>query len=359
MKICLLAPANSIHTSKIAYSLKESGNEVLVISFHKPLPKDVDALYFPPIISPLGKLNYLLHIPKIKKIIEQYHPDVLHAHYISSYGLVGGLLNYHPFIVSVWGSDIFDFPKKSFLHKYFVRYALKKADFILSTSNIMAEETKKYTDKEVFVTPFGVECDKFKPMPELMPKDKIIVGTIKALKPKYGIEYLIKAFKILVDKYSYLPLELHIGGEGYLKEELEKLAKSLNIGDRVKFLGFIPHDEVPKYCNMFTVSVSVSESESFGVAVLEAESCGIPVVVSNIGGLPEVVKDGETGFIVPPKNPEATANAIEKIVLDEDLRKKLSVNARNFVLDKYNWKENFKLIAEIYKEAIKEINNNV
>ena len=57
------------------------------------------------------------------------------------------------------------------------------------------------------------------------------------------------------------------------------------------------------------------------------------------------------------KDPKATANAIEKILLDEELRGKLSVNARNFVLDKYNWKENFKLITEIYKEAIKGMNN--
>jgi len=357
MKICLLAPANSVHTLKIAYSLKENGNEVLIISFHKPLPKDINALYFPPIFSPLGKLNYLLHIPKIKKIVEQYRPDILHAHYISSYGLVGSLLNYHPFIVSVWGSDIFDFPNKSIFHKYLIIYALNKADFILSTSNVMAEETKKYTYKEVFITPFGVDCEKFKPMPEFKPKDKIIIGTIKALKPKYGIEYLVRAFKILVDKYPSLPLELYIGGEGYLKEELEKLVRSLNIEDKVKFLGFISNDEVPKYFNMFTVSVSVSESESFGVAVVEAESCGVPVVVSNIGGLPEVVKDGETGFIVPPKNPEATAHAVEKILLDEELRKKFSINARNFVLNKYNWEENFKLIIKIYKDAIGELEN--
>jgi len=357
MKVCLLAPANSVHTLKIAYSLKESGNDVFIVSFHKPLPKDVNALYLPSIMPPLGKFNYLLHIPKIKKVVEQYRPDILHAHYVSSYGFVGSLLNYHPFMVSVWGSDIFDFPKKSFLHKYLVKFALKKADFVLSTSSIMAEETKKYIDKEVSVTPFGVDCEKFKPMPELKPKDKIIIGTIKALKPKYGIEYLIRAFKILIDKYPYLPLELHIGGEGYLKEELEILVRSLNIEDKLRFLGFIPHDKVPKYFNMFTVSVSVSESESFGVAVLEAEACGVPVVVSNIGGLPEVVKNGETGFIVPPKDAQATANAIENILLDEELRRKFSVNARNFVLYKYNWEKNFKLITEIYKEAIEEMSN--
>jgi len=354
MKICLLAPANSVHTLKIAYSLKESGDDVFIISFHKPLPKDIDALYLPPIISSLGKLNYLIHIPKIKKIIEQYHPDILHAHYISSYGFVGSLLDYHPFIVSVWGSDIFDFPKKSVLHRYLVKYALKKADFVLSTSNIMAEETKKYTDKKVFVTPFGVDCEKFKPIPELKPEDKIIIGTIKALKPKYGIEYLIRAFKILTDKYPKLPLELWIGGEGYLKNNLVKLTVSLGIKDKVKFLGFISHDEVPKYFNMFTVSVSVSvsESESFGVAVLEAEACGVPVIVSNIGGLPEVIKDGETGFIVPPKDPKATADAIEKIILNDGIRNNLSYNARRFVLENYNWKYNFEEIVRIYREAL-------
>jgi len=350
----LLAPANSIHTLKIAYSLKENGYEILIISFHKPQVEDLNVVYIPALIPPLGKINYLLNIHKIKEVIRDFHPDILHAHYISSYGLVGSLLNYHPFIISVWGADIFDFPKISPLHKYSIKYALKKADSILSTSNIMALETKEYTNKEVFVTPFGVDCEKFKPMPELKPKDKIIIGTIKTLKPKYGIEYLVKAFKILVDKYPVLPLELYIGGEGYLREELENLSKVLKIVDKVKFLGFIPHSEVPKYYNMFTVSVSVSvsESESFGVAVVEAEACGVPVVVSNIGGLPEVVKDGETGFVVPPRDPQATAEAIEKILLDEELRKRLSFNARKFILEKYDWKDNFKLITEIYKKLL-------
>jgi len=94
-----------------------------------------------------------------------------------------------------------------------------------------------------------------------------------------------------------MPLELWIGGEGYLRTDLEELTRSLGICDKVKFLGYIPHQEVPKYLNAFTVSVSVSESESFGVAVVEAQACGIPVVVSNIGGLPEVVKEGETGLL--------------------------------------------------------------
>jgi len=354
MKVCLLAPGNSVHTLKIAYSLREEGHEVLVLSFHEPKTKDRFIEYIEPLFPPLGKLNYIANVRRIKRIVNDFRPDILHAHYVSSYGLVGSLLDYHPFIISVWGSDIFDFPKTSSFHKHLVRSVLAKADFILSTSNIMALETKKYTNKEVFVTPFGVDCEAFKPLPELKPKDKMIIGTIKALKPKYGIEYLIRAFKILSDRHPDMPLELWIGGEGYLRTDLEELVRSLGICDKVKFLGYIPHQEVPKYLNAFTVSVSVSvsESESFGVAVVEAQACGIPVVVSNIGGLPEVVKDGETGFIVPPRSPEATAEAIEKILIDSELKRKLSINARNFVLKKYNWNDNIQLIIDVYRKAV-------
>jgi len=354
MKVCLLAPGNSVHTLKIAYSLREEGHEVLVLSFHEPKTKDQFIEYIEPLFPPLGKLNYIANVRRIKRIVNDFRPDILHAHYVSSYGFVGSLLDYHPFIISVWGSDIFDFPKTSSFHKYLVKSALAKADFILSISNIMALETKKYTNKEVFVTPFGVDCEVFKPLPQLKPKDKIIIGTIKALKPKYGIEYLIRAFKILSDRHPDMPFELWIGGDGYLRKDLEELTRSLGIYHKVKFLGYIPHQEVPKYLNAFavSVSVSVSESESFGVAVVEAEACGVPVVVSNVGGLPEVVKDGETGFIVPARNPEATAEAIEKILIDSELKRKLSINARNFVLKEYNWNDNVQLIIDIYRKAV-------
>jgi len=316
--------------------------------------KDINVVYLSPIIPILGKLNYFLNLYKIKRVVQRFCPDILHAHYVSSYGLMGSFLNYHPFIVSVWGGDIFYFPRKSFLHKYFVKRTLKKADFVLSTSNVMALETSKYTDKEIFVTPFGVDCEKFKPMPELKPKDKIIIGTVKTLEPKYGIEYLIRAFKILSLNHPEIHLELHVAGKGSLEDRLKKLSKELAIEDKVKFLGFIDHSKIPDVLNTFSVyvAVSIEESESFGVAVVEAEACGVPVVVSNIGGLPEVVKDGETGFIVPPKNPQATAEAIERILLDEKFRQRLSINARKFVLEKYDWEENFKVITEIYKKAI-------
>lgn len=214
----------------------------------------------------------------------------------------------------------------------------------------MVLETKKYTNKEVLVTPFGVGCEALRPLPELRLKDKIIVSSIKAFKPNYGVEYLIRAFKILSDRHPDTPLELWACGEGFLRTDLEELPRSLGIYDKVNFLGYIRHQEVPKYLSAFTVSVS--ESESFGVVVVEAQACAIRVVVSNIGGLPKVVEDDVTGFVVPPRNPEATVEAVEKIVIGSELRRKLSTNARSFVLNNYNRSDNLQLIVDVYKQAV-------
>ena len=186
-------------------------------------------------------------------------------------------------------------------------------------------------------------------------KNDIVIGTIKTLEEKYGIEYLIKAFAIVKNKYKNLPLKLLIVGDGSLSENLKKLVHDLNIEDETVFTGKIAHELVPVYDNMLSVSVSVSvsNSESFGVAIIEASACGKPVVVSDVGGLPEVVENGVTGIVVPPRDPEKTADAIEKLVLDEKLRKKMGEAGRKRVAKLYDWNKNVEQMIEIYKGLIK------
>jgi glycosyltransferase involved in cell wall biosynthesis len=88
------------------------------------------------------------------------------------------------------------------------------------------------------------------------------------------------------------------------------------------------------------------------VAIIEASACEKPVVVSNEGGLPEVVKDGETGFVVPPKDPRATAMAIEKLMLDKELCIKMGKKGRKRVMKLYNWDDNVDLMISIYQGLI-------
>ena len=173
------------------------------------------------------------------------------------------------------------------------------------------------------------------------------------LEKKYGIEYLIRAFKIVSDKYADLPIKLLIVGGGSLENKLKKITKELKIESKTIFTGKVTFNDVPKYQNMLSVFVALSYNESFGVAVIEASACEKPVVVSNVGGLPEVVEDGVTGIVVPPGNPEKTAEAIEKLILNENLRKKMGKKGRERVKKYFNWDDNIRQMIRIYKNLLR------
>ena len=367
MKILLLSNPNSIHTIKWAKSLAEKNMELYIFGLGTLSVDDYEIYKNITVITlnqsinrnegSFSKLKYLHALPIVKKIIKEFQPDIVHSHYASSYGFLGALSGFHPFILSVWGSDVFSFPNKSFMHKALLKFNLKKANQILSTSNVMAFETKKYTDKEIIVTPFGIDIEHFKPtkVESLFHKDTIVVGTVKTLEEKCGIEYLIRAFKIVYDRHKELPLRLLIVGGGSLQIKLEQLTKELNIENQTIFTGTVPHADVSIYHNMLTVfaTLSIVDSESFGVAVIEASSCAKPVVVSNVGGLPEVVENGVTGLIVPVKNIPLTADAIERLIIDQNLRDKIGDAGRKRVKNLYNWKNNVAQMINIYKAILK------
>ena len=298
------------------------------------------------------KIKYLKVFKTLKRKIEEFKPDILHAHYASSYGLLGALLNFHPYIISVWGSDVYDFPQKSFLHRRILKYNLSKADRILSTSHVMAIETHKYTSKKIEVTPFGVDVDLFKKLPNCRLWDAdFVVGNVKTLAPKYGIDVLIRSFRIVVDNNPSLNVKLVIIGDGPNKQEYVDLAETLGIKERFFFLGRIPNNELNRYYSSFSVAVSLSvyDSESFGVVAVEAMSCECPVITSDAAGFTEVVKDGETGFIVPKRDEVATAKMIQKFIDNPTLCSQMGKKGREHVLRLYDWEKNVETMLTIYR----------
>ncbi len=368
-RILLLADINSPHIRKWALSLADRGFTIGIFSLNKSSTewfkgiKNIEYLsagFGSDVASKreLGKLAYVKALPFLKKVILSFKPDILHAHYATSYGLLGALSGFHPYVISVWGSDVYDFPKKSFLHKFILKQNLKRADCILSTSLSMATETAKYTQKKIEITPFGVDLDIFKPqvVKSIFNSGDIVVGTIKSLEPKYGIEYLVEAFQILCEKHADMPLKLLIVGGGSQEGKLKTIVNAAGLNDEVKFTGRVLSEKVQEYHNMLDVYValSVDDSESFGVAVIEAAACGKPVVVSNVSGFAEVIENGTTGIIVPVRNAKVAANAIERIIADKELARQMSANGRKRVEELYNWSDNLKVIISIYDSLLKK-----
>ncbi|MHA1989071.1 MAG: glycosyltransferase [Promethearchaeota archaeon] len=367
MRVLFLSDSDSPHTIRWAKSLRENNIEVAIFSIHTPNPKlyaDTPDIFLSSSNAPrelqtkresnLSKIVYLRSVNKVRKLIKDLRPDILHTHYASSYGLTGALAGFHPYIISVWGSDIYSFPHYSIIHHSIIKFSLSRADIILSTGIALKKETEKFAKKEILITPFGIDIKKFFPekVKSIFTEPSIIVGTIKTLEKRYGIEYLIKAFAKVKNKYAEKSLKLLIVGQGTQREYLQSLVLELGIEDDTIFTGFVNHDEIIQYHNMLDIFVAASLEESFGVSVLEASACGKPVVVSNVGGLPEVVDQDKTGFLVDKENPELLAEAIGRLVCNPDLRGEMGRNGRQKVIDEYDWEDSVKRMISIYESKV-------
>jgi len=366
MKVLILSDANSVHTIRWVKSLSQQGVRVGLWSLTAPkegVYEDCPQVVIGNAGIPhkrvglLGKLRYLSAFGNLKRFCKAFKPDVLHAHFATSYGLLGRLLNFHPFIISVWGADVYDFPNKGWVFRKLLKDNLKKADKVLSTSHVMASETKKYTQKEIEITPFGIDLNVFfnrRKGDDELTERPFTIGTIKTLEEKYGVNYLIEAFSLFRNRYPEENLLLYIVGQGSQESYLKALAKKKGIDDICIFEGAVSYTEVPLYHNKLDVAVflSILDSESFGVAAVEASATETPVIVSNVGGLPEVITDEETGLVVPSKDIVKAASAMERLFLDKALREKMGRRGRAKVNDLYNWDDNVLHMVEIYSSLL-------
>ncbi len=367
-KVMLLSARSSIHTVKWVNGLAELGHEVILVSMHDggdPLHTSVQYIKLP-WKAPTG---YFLNIFQFKKLLAQYKPDLLHVHFVSGYGTLGTLSGFQPRMLSVWGTDIFNFPYLSQINKLLIYYNLKTASWICSTSWIMAKKTAsvyKSAKDKMTVTPFGVDIESFKNLNYDRELDTINIGTIKTLMAKYGIDTLIQGFALAreelfeTDPDLARKMRLTICGKGPQKEILQEMAESFEIGDITEFKGFVSHSEIPNELNKMDVYVAMSreESESFGVAIIEASSVELPVIVSSYGGLPEVVVHGETGFVVDENTPEALSERIIQLVQSRDLRRKMGQMGRHRVVTHYRWADNLKLMEKVYDHILGKPNEH-
>tara|TARA_Y100001980_G_C14545428_1_gene324986 strand:- start:1288 stop:2379 length:1092 start_codon:yes stop_codon:yes gene_type:complete len=362
-----MSDADSIHTKKWVESLTIYGNDVVLFSFFKPsenVLKEYESFNVK-VVSPdlrqkirkirhpnISKVRYLGSLRLLKQKINDFDPDIIHAHYASSYGFLGLLSGFKPFILSVWGSDIYYFPRKNWFNKLLMKKIIKYSTVVCSTSQAMKKiAIKDFRRKDIEVIPFGVDLDLFSPKNRV--KEKFIVGTIKSIENYNGIDCLIDSANIVINDFKKDILFIVVGN-GSLKKDMEEKVAILNLDDKIKFFGFVEHGSVKKYYDMLSIFVAVSTRESFGVSVLEAAALEIPSITSNIGGLTEVNLHNKTGIVIEPDSPLQLAKSIIKLYENNELRNNLGVNARKMVIEKFNWDESIKKMLKVYKNAIED-----
>ena len=346
MKISYIS-TKSIHTRRWVEYFAEKGHEVHLIT---PEYDDIEGVKTYEVNPKASKLSPFCKAIIIRNLVKKIKPDILHAHQVVPFGLYGALSGFHPFVVSAWGSDIAVFPEKSKIHRFLVKYALRKADLVHTGDESTAERLKNLSDERgrIQIIPWGIDPDLFRPNKNKR-GDIIKILYLRKSQEPYGPETVLYAIPEVIKKHKNIEVLMLKSGK-----ELNKafdIVKKLEIGKYLKFIDEVPYDRVPKLmngCDIFVDGVYRKTVVGIGITDLEAMGCELPVVVPNTQGIEHFVKNEVSGLIYKGEDSGSLANAISRLIENEELRKKLGKNARKYILEKQNWNKNMKLMETIY-----------
>ncbi len=360
MRITYVADAANPHTRKWVEHFVALGCEARIVSWrdaeYDAVKVHVHGVEKHSKVPVIRQLQTIADYARVRRHLDW--ADIVHVHYIYRHRFNILFTGIRKLIVSTWGRDVIadeDTPEGG-RYDYWRSYLLNRATVITATSGFLADATGRFLadkSREIKVIPFGVDVDFFK-RKEARPDvpAPVVISFIKHLKKKYGPDILIKALPQL--KSGLSSVKLIMVGEGEMEDELKRIARESGVGDVVEFTGRVDIDgvrEVLEGSDIF-VQPSVYQSESFGVAALEAQAMQVPVVASRVGGVPDVVVDGEGGYLVEPGDVSALAGAIDKLIADAGLRRRMGETGRRWVEEKYDWNVNAKMMEDVYHEVL-------
>jgi glycosyltransferase involved in cell wall biosynthesis len=347
MRILFLSDAGSYHTQRWVNHFVDQGHRCFLISLERGFSTQAEEFIVSSVPLP-NFLKYPLLVPKINKIAKSIQPDLVNAHFVPNYGLIGALLKIHPLVVSTWGSDVLISPEKSWLHKLRAKRILSKADLITTDAMVSAEAIYKLgVGKErVLMTPMGVER-RFIGQYQKTERPYLLVMSNRKLEPLYDVATLIKAIPLIM-KRAKRDVKFVIIGEGSQKNYLLNLAIKSKAESSVEFKGLLSGEDLIQYYQDSDIYVSTSLSDSTSVSLLEAMAFGLIPVVTDIPGNREWIREGENGFLFPKSDHRTLAERIVGVINELDDWIKIRDRNASVIRSRAIWEDNMKGIEESF-----------
>lgn len=302
--------------------------------------------------------NFFLR--SVVRAVDDFQPDLIHVQHFSLLLWVANFIKSLygiNFIATAHGTGVLAASQ----NKVFVspsQDALRKTKKIVAvsgdTKRWLLETFGKEFSHKIRIIPGGINIERFPLEKKIkiidkrykLKNKKVILFTGK-LTPQKGVQYLLKAAKDIKG-------HVYIIGDGPEMKNLEDLSYKLNLGN-VHFLGYMGDDKKEEFKEFYyRADVFVIPSvwdEPLGLVILEAMSCKTPVVATRKGGIPLVVKNGINGFLVRPRSSQQIAEAVNKLLANDELRKKMGEAARQTVEKKFTWKKVAQKYIRVYKQA--------
>ncbi len=359
MRICMVGNATAVHLQRWAGAYRDAGHKVSVVSIRSATIPGVDVRTVA--IGPVNTTNrfwtllsYLRLAVSVRRVVRSCSPDIVNPHFVTTSGVLASIAGVHPIVVTAWGSDVIpsDGKRVGFIANRLNKWAIAEADRVTAASRYLADWIEHACPGTVVdIAPFGVDTTLFRPRSNEDRVDKpFTIGIVKSLEPRYGIAVAIGAMPNVLE--SVPDARLVIAGGGTEESGLRMLARTLGLDTHVAFQGRVSHGDVPALMDTFDVLVNPTVvPESFGVVILEASAMGLPVVATDVGGVPDVCVRDETGFLVPPSEPLALADAIILLASDPDLRASMGAAGRSFVEERFTWAMTVETMLGILESA--------
>lgn len=323
------------HVRLLAEGQSRAGHEVTVLVTAPSLSGAREHLGGVEVIK-VGRLVKLASTPLSLRLgweLTRRRPDVTHVHSPYPPGEVFQyLLGKSRVTVWTYHSDVVRQACLARLYRPLMRRVLRGVDRILvsSPAHLAWETLREHRGKCVLV-PFGIPLERFQSADkEMVARLRADAGGLPVLL-FVGVFRYYKGLQYLVEAMAQIRAVLMLVGGGPLEEELRRQVEALGLGERVRFAGRVSDEDLPAYYRAADLFVlpSCERSEAFGLSQVEAMAAGLPVVGTELGtGTTFVNRDGETGLVVPPKNPQALADAINRLLTDDALRQRLAAGAR-------------------------------
>jgi glycosyltransferase involved in cell wall biosynthesis len=286
-------------------------------------------------------IRYLPWVLWTRRIIQEWKPEIVHAHRVSGAGWLAAFSGFHPLVVTPWGSDLYQHPQRSWIARWLARYTLQRADLVTADSQDLCNTAIHFgaSPERTCLVQWGVDRAIFHPAEKPaewkkrlgITTEKVILNP-RALTPIYNQETLLRAIPAVQASHpdSIFVLRDHNAEFAY-KQQVLAVIEELAIQPAIRWVQSIePWEEIAGLYQTADVVVSLATSDGTPISVLEAMSCGIPVIASDLPSLREWITPGKNGELVPVDDAGRLSTALIDLLKDGERRRVYS--SRNLVL---------------------------
>ncbi|MEA2062253.1 MAG: glycosyltransferase family 4 protein [Gemmatimonadota bacterium] len=297
----------------------------------------------------------------LRRVLREQKPDVIHVHWPFPHALIGYFASRWagaPMVSQFHGVGLRWVRNKMPFLTFFLRWVLRRSSLVVAnSSHTRADIERLGVPCRIEVVPYGSPVPEQKETagPEGMedPDRTRKILFVGRLVERKGLKYLLQAMELIDCPW---PVELTIVGSGPEEKPLRTLAGELGVSERVKFAGQVSNEDLKSYysaCDCFVLPAIIDhkgDTEGLGVVLIEALSYRKPVVASSVGGIVDVIRDGETGLLVPEKDPGTLAAAIARFLTDRALAENLSCQGYEYVKQYFDWDRIIERWIALYDE---------